>query len=107
MNSEAFLKLGNKYTKSSLTSSRNTALRRFKSFFGITPNVCSIVWEQIKLEAPLGAEPKHLLWCLSFLKQYSVEHYRRSIFGADEKTMRKWTWIFVELLSNLNVVTNF
>lgn len=103
MDPHKFLKLGNKYTKS-LVSTPKLSLRRFKSFFGITPLVCSIVWDEVKNEAPYGAEPKHLLWCMSFLKEYSGEHYRRSIFDADEKTIRKWTWIFVKLLSNLNVV---
>lgn len=103
--SDAFLQLGNIYTKSSLTRSANIALRRFKSFFGVTPIVCSIIWEKLTDELPAGAEPKHLLWSLLFLKQYSNEHNRRSIVNADEKSIRKWTWIFVELLSNMNVVT--
>lgn len=102
--SHDFLKLGNVYTGSVLSESRKTILRRYKSFFGISPTVCSIVWQESKDDHPHGATPKHLLWALSFLKQYSTEHYRRSIFQADEKTIRKWTWIFVELMSNLNTV---
>lgn len=103
MNEQIFLKLGNRYTRS-VMSKYNVALRRFKSFFGVTPKVCSIIWNLIKNVAPRGAQTKHLLWCLSFLKEYSTEHYRRSIFKADEKTMREWTWKFVKLLSDLNVV---
>lgn len=104
MDPHMFLKLGNRYTKSKLSSGK-IALRRFKSFFGVTPKVCSIAWNEIKNEAPSGAQPKHLLWCLSFLKEYTTEHYRRSIFKADEKTMREWTWTFVKLLANMNVVS--
>lgn len=103
MDPHSFLKLGSKYTKS-VVSRPKIALRRFQSFFGVIPVVCSLIWDQLKNEAPSGAEPKHLLWCLSFLKEYSNEHYRRSIFNSDEKTIRKWTWTFVKLLSNLNVV---
>jgi len=99
-----FLKLGNVYTKSTLARSKYMALRRFKSFFGVSPQVCSIIWAELENDLPIGSQPKHLLWCLSFLKQYGTEHYRRSIFKADEKTLRKWTWTFVKLLSNLNVV---
>lgn len=105
--SQTFTKLGNRYTESSMTRSAKVALRRFKSFFGITPIVCSIIWQKIKDEVPEGGEPKHLLWSLMFLKQYTDEHTRRSIVGADEKTMRKWTWIFVEMLSNMDAVTIF
>lgn len=103
-----FLKLGNVYTKSSLTKSKPIALRRFKTFFGVCPTICSIVWKELnKNGLPQGALPKHLLWCLSFLKQYSTEHCRRSLFRSDEKTIRKWTWIFVKLLSDMNVVICF
>lgn len=105
--SETFIKLGNTYTDSSMTRSTSVALRRFKSFFGVTPIVCSIIWEKLSDELPPLAEPKHLLWTLLFLKQYGNEHTRRAIVRADEKTIRKWTWIFVELLSNMNAVTSF
>lgn len=79
-------------------------MRRFKSFFGVSPSICAIIWEKIKREIPSTAEPKHLLWSLNFLKQYHVEHSRTTIFKADEKTIRKWTWIIVELIANLDVV---
>lgn len=104
MSEQTFVKLGNVYTETKWTSSKYVAQRRFTSFFGVTPRVCSLIWDKIKHDIPNGGAPKHLLWSLSFVKQYSVEHYRRSIFHADEKTIRKWTWLFLELLSNLDVV---
>lgn len=99
-----FLNIGSKYTKTASKENDNTRLRRYKSFFGVTPLVCFIVWQKLKNEAPSGSHPKHLLWCLNFLKQYTVDHTRKAIFEADEKTVRKWTWIFVKLISDLNVV---
>lgn len=102
MSAATFLRLGNIYTKA--TSNTNTNLRRFTSFFGITPKVCARIWEMIKSSLPAGSKPTHLLWSLNFLKQYNTEHTRRSLFKADEKTLRKWTWVFIELMSNLNVV---
>lgn len=105
MDARLFLILGNRYTKSKV-SVYSVALRRFNSFFGVTPKVCCIAWNAIKNEAPRGAKPVHLLWCLSFLKEYATEHNRRALFGADEKTMREWTWTFVKLLSNMNVVSS-
>lgn len=105
--SHTFVLLGNRYTSSSLTRSAQVALRRFKSHFGVTPTVCSIIWGKIKYDLPHGGEPKHLLWALLFLKQYSDENARRSILKSDEKTIRKWTWKFVEVLSNMDVVIFF
>lgn len=104
MDAHTFLKLGNTYTKSVLSRPK-VALRRFKSHFGVTLEVCSIVWNEIRNSAPVGALPTHLLWCLSFLKEYTTEHNRRSVFNADEKTMREWTWAFVKLISEMNVLS--
>ncbi len=104
MDARMFLKLGSRYTKTKISTTK-LALRRFKSFFGVTPTVCCIAWNKIKMRAPRIAQPKHLLWCLSFLKEYSSESYRRAIFKADEKTMREWTWRFVKLLANMDVVS--
>lgn len=107
MNAETFLKLGNLYTKTACKTSKYVAERRFTSFFGVTPYVCSIIWEKLLPTLPIGGEPKHFLWALTFLRQYAVEHYRHSIFNADEKTIRKWTWIFVKLLSDLEMVFSY
>lgn len=101
---DLFKRLGFKYMKHKASQSKTLGLRRFKSFFGITPDLCSLIWNKINASAPTGAEPKHLLWSLFYLKQYDVEHTRRTLFHTDEKTIRKWTWIFIELLSNLEVV---
>lgn len=107
VSSAGFLSLGNVYTKTKYRQKLSTKNRRFKSFFGITPKVCSIVWEKIRHDRPIGFSPKHLLWGLNFLKQYTNEENRHSIFQADEKTIRKWTWIAVGLLSDMNVVILF
>lgn len=104
MSSVEFLKIGNRYTKSTTLRRKATQLRRFKCHFGITPFMCSIVWTEIKDKAPANSRPKHLLWSLFFLKQYSVEHVRTSVLKADEKTVRKHTWIFVKLLSEMKMV---
>lgn len=107
MSTAFFLKIGNGYIKHDRKLSKQTGLRRFKSFFGITPSVCSIIWDSLKNKIPAESAPKHLLWCLLFLKQYSVEHIRHTILNADEKTIRKWTWFYVKLLADLNVVNIF
>lgn len=86
-------------------NSTMTGYRKFRSFFGVSPNVCAVTWKLIQ-NKPQGSEPKHLLWCLLFLKTYNTEHVNASIAEVDEKTFREWTWKFVALLARLNVVSN-
>lgn len=107
LKSGVFLTIGNRYTKPGTSKSKYKSLRKFKVYFGVTPEICSIIWQKIKDKVPVGGEPKHLLWTLHFFKKYSNEHIRRSFLNADEKTIRKWTWIFVKLLSELNVVLEY
>lgn len=103
MSYDTFKKIGFKYMKHSSKKSEKVGLRRFKCFFGVTPHTCSLIWSLLSI--PLESQPKHLLWSLYFLKQYDAESIRRTLFHVDEKTIRKWTWIFVTLISDLNVVT--
>lgn len=85
--------------------SRETTLNRFRALFGVTPLTCAIIWNRLRTVIPEGGSPNHLLWALLFMKIYATEHVNRSLTGADEKTLRKWIWTFVELISNLSVVS--
>ena len=66
-----------------------------------------MIWNRLIGKLPPGSRPVHLLWSLLFLKRYDTEHVNRSLTQADEKTWRKWVWIFVELLANLDVVSEY
>lgn len=71
---------GLKYANHNSINSIGTGLRRYRTFYGITPNVFAELWKIIA-EKPQGSEPKHLLWCLFFLKNYNKEHVNaRGIF---------------------------
>lgn len=76
-------------------------------FFGVTPLVCSIVWAKCVPNLPLGAEGKHLLWAFMFLKVYCTEEVHCRMVGTNPTTFRKWNWIFVEIISDLQVVSLF
>jgi hypothetical protein len=102
-----FWKTGHKITGHKLKFSYNLGLRRFKAFFGVTPKICAIIWNLLSDLRPVSAKPKYLLWSLCFLKQYNTENLNHAIFGADEKTIRKWIWYFVRLLSELDIVRSF
>lgn len=81
--------------------------RRFRAFFGVTPKICARVWLLLEPNCPSRAMPKHLLWALFFLKVYSNEHVSSVSASADEKTVRKWQWIFVKLMAGLRIVSFF
>lgn len=95
---------GLSYMKYKSSNSSLVGYRKFRSFFGVSPNVCSVTWKMLK-NKPSGAEPKHLLWCLLFLKAYNTEHINAALVEVDEKTFREWTWQFMTLLASLHVVS--
>ena len=81
-----------------------TFKRRVRSYFRTSPSICVKIWEKID---PYNAieygrvEFKHLLWALMFMKIYSSENILASLAGCDEKTFRKWVWIFIHEIANL------
>lgn len=91
------------YIKHSSSKSSLIGLRKFRSFFGVSPTICELLWTNMKNKMS-GSQTKHLLWCLLFLKAYNTEHINASIVNVDEKTFRLWVWRFIELLSKINVV---
>ena len=56
-----------------------TQHRRFQSFFGTSPLVCSILWQFCRVSPVLTtrARPIHLLWALMFLKTWIAIRGRR------------------------------
>jgi hypothetical protein len=79
---------------------RNTQfLSKFCSHFGVTPEMCCIIWN--KCFFPLGVNPEHLLWALLFLKLYATEEVLCNFAGTTRKTFRKWTWIVIKAISQL------
>lgn len=77
--------------------------RRFRANFGTTPAICAILWGMISPNEtmPKGVKYFHLLWALMFLKLYASEHVLSGIAKCDEKTYRKWTWLFIMALADL------
>lgn len=104
--SDCFWEQGILYANHSINNSNLTGYRKFRAFFGVSPFTCEVLWISIKNKRP-GSEIKHLLWCLLFLKCYNIENVNAAIIGVDEKTFRLWTWYFVEMISELNVVFSY
>ena len=95
---------------SSSASNLTTAMRQFRSAFGINLLICRHVWNMIGRIAPHNiiwlANPKYLLWAFLFLKRYDSTEINAAIAGVDEKTYRKWSWAYIELIAELDVVSN-
>ncbi|KAG9400879.1 hypothetical protein AC1031_009602 [Aphanomyces cochlioides] len=87
--------------RSPATSTTNQ--RRFTALFGVSISVATLTWE--KMPRPEGAQPWHLLWALMILKIYSSENVHATIAGADEKTFRKWCWLILDSLEELDAVS--
>ena len=85
-----------------------TVVNRFVGHFGVTPRHCAFLWllcEEKTLLIDPYREKKHLLWCLNALKCDETEHVLHGRWRADEKTIRKWLFVFLEALSDLGVVS--
>lgn len=78
-------------------------IRRFKGLFGCEPKHCVTLWNLIS--RPFGARHIHLLYALLFLKVYGTEDEHSVITHVHEQTFRKWSWIFIKLIANLDVVS--
>ena len=91
-------------TRSYEASTGNTVRPRvFLSLFGVTSNVVSQLWNLLEnqLSRPKGFTPTHLLWTMCFLKVYGREETLCTLFGCDMKTMRKWVWIGLTSISDI------
>jgi len=89
--------------------SPNTIYRRFIAAFGVTARHAAWVWvfcEHKVLELDQKSNKKHLLWTLNLLKTDDTEHALHGRWKADEKTLCKWTNIFLKALSELGVVSD-
>jgi hypothetical protein len=83
------------------------AMRRFRAHFGVSPLVCAHVWCALGPYLPARSDHRHLLFALLFLNAYQNEHVNAALCGVDEKTFRKYQWMYVELLATkLNVVSS-
>lgn len=86
------------------TSPSETELRRFRQIYGVTPNICTILWRKLHPKFSASTCPKHLLWALRFLKCYGTEEINADAEGCTEKTFRTWCWKIVILLADIDLV---
>ena len=81
-----------------------SSLRQFRALFGVTPLVCAVVWNKVGKLQPKNSLPKYLLWEFLLLKTYANEYAQCSLTGKSGKTFQRWYWLFIQLISDLNLV---
>lgn len=103
VSADTFLLEGRRIMRHVSQISSAVEYRRFRGNFGTTPENCVILWDMItpNESMPKGVKCCHLLWALMFLKLYASEHVLCSRAECDEKTFRKWVWLFVLALADL------
>jgi hypothetical protein len=86
---------------------RATSVTRFKSYYGSTPPVCAVIWEDlVTAEIPEariepGTAPSKFFLGMYFLKDYRTEEKLAGGFKTCEKTARKWAWYFAHKIQAL------
>ena len=81
-------------------------MRAFRARFGVSPGVCSVVWDLIvrNSRGASGGSSQNfvlLLWALLFLKTYATEAVLASMTNVDAKTFRNQVWPMIELIASL------
>jgi hypothetical protein len=82
--------------------SPSLGMRKFRKFYGTTPEICEIIWKTFESRNCFPSKfpkPLHLLCGLLLLKVYGTEEVNSALSSVTEKTFRKWSRIYVELLA--------
>ena len=89
--------------RSSSTPGSMTEDCRFHAIFGCGLPIALVLSGMVLTEPVVvsGATVVHMLWALMFLKVYSNKTTMSTMAGVDEKTFRKWAWVLIEAISDL------
>ena len=101
---EFVLKTGMEIINRNNNGSTITADRRFREAFGCAVAVVVELWQKLEpyITVNKSAQVSHMFWALMFLKTYSKETVLSGMAGGvDEKTFRKWIWLFVCAIASL------
>jgi hypothetical protein len=103
MSASAFLHLGATYMSIRRNRNQQYLDKKFIGHFGVNSARCAEIWQLLQQHniMPMGGAPKHLLFSLHYMKQYGTEVSMASFFSCDEKTLRKWAWIFIKAMAKL------
>ena len=85
------------------SQAKQTQNHQFWELFGCGPGFALNVWNLIFEDFP-EESIIHVMWALMFLKMSGKESAMSSMAGVDEKTYRKWVWIFVFKIADLEAL---
>ena len=108
MDYAAFEELGLRTAKYRPSKCDKKRKERFKSHFGVAPDVVVDLWELLSesefvrtnnpgLKDP---DPAHLLWALMLLKKYGTMSTMADSIGVHEDTLRKWSFFISKQLQD-------
>ena len=80
-----FLQFALWFFKRNSEISESVLYRKYRAFFGVTPNVYNILRYKSISFLPSSCAPRHLLYGLLFLKNYGTEHVHSQLFSAMKK----------------------
>ena len=83
--------------------------RRFRGNFGMMPDHAASLWNALDDMDPMSNSGwvYYFLMTLFFLRNYSVMEVMCLVWMRDEKTVKYWTWRFIEKLSFLDKVRSY
>ena len=81
--------------------------RHFRAMFGVLSRTAHLLWITLDVDllGPPGGKHTHLLWMLMFLKEYCTQDSLSGICHVTWKTFRHWVDLFLDRVSNLNLVS--
>ena len=89
-------------------SCRASNVRKFKKFYGSTPEVYKQIFHDLQTTEidKARVDPEDIcldsfLMAINFLKLYETETVRAAIFDICENTARKWAWFYVKKIQAL------
>ena len=85
--------------------SENRRMRRFKSHFGVTPDLCADMWGLCFNRLIPTCRPMHFLWACMFLKSHNTEEHNAGIASCDEDTFRHWVWCVLGVMSQVETAS--
>ena len=93
---------GHSWKKTALDQATKLDYHRFRSYYGIGPNACWTVFQEIE-EKELVLKPKieHFLVALSWMKQYPTESNHAGHWNLTENTSRKICWTYAKAFQAL------
>ena len=81
--------------------------RHFRAMFSVSSRTAHLLWITLDVDVPgpTGGKRIHLLWMLMFLKEYCTQDSLSGICHVTWKTFCRWVDIFLDYVSNLDLVS--